>query len=117
MDKKKIASAVAVGVALGAPLTSFAQVKTVSGVVKLFDTVFNIVQYLFWVIAGIFIIYAAFKYLTAQGDPEKVGVARQMVIYAVIAIAIALLAMVMDDIIENFLGGGAFTETGSGIRP
>jgi heme/copper-type cytochrome/quinol oxidase subunit 2 len=104
---KKLASAVAVGVALATPLIGFAQgspPQTVSSVVNLFNKALGILQAVFWIVASIFIIIAAFKYLSAQGDPEKVGTARQMVIYAVIAIAIALLALVIDNIVADFLG-------------
>ncbi|MDP3974966.1 MAG: hypothetical protein Q8P88_01610 [Candidatus Jorgensenbacteria bacterium] len=104
MNNKKIVSAVAVGVALATPLIGFAQPQTVRGVTDLLNDALAIVQYVFFVVAAIMIIIAAFKYLTAQGDPEKVGVARQMVIYAVIAIAVALLALVVGAIAANFLG-------------
>lgn len=39
-------------------------------------------------VAIIFIIMAAFNYLTAGGDSEKVGKAHNMVIYAVVALAV-----------------------------
>lgn len=102
---KKIVSAVAVGVALATPLIGFAQPTDVGGVLNLIDNVLAILQYVFYVVAAIFIIIAAFKYLTAQGDPEKVGTARQMVIYAVIAIAVAILSTVIDNIVADFLSG------------
>lgn len=104
MNSKKIVSAVAVGVAFATPLISFAQPKDVQGVIGLFNSALGILQTVFYIVAAIFIIIAAFKYLTAQGDPEKVGEARQMVIYAVIAIAVALLALVIDNIVGSFIG-------------
>jgi len=50
------------------------------------------IQTIFFIIATIFIILAAFKYLTAQGDEEKIRIAKQMIMYAVAAIVIALVA-------------------------
>lgn len=43
-------------------------------------------------IAVIMIIVGGFKFIFAQGDPEKVKGARQMIIYAFIGLAIILLA-------------------------
>ncbi|MBI2278747.1 MAG: hypothetical protein HYU81_01640 [Candidatus Brennerbacteria bacterium] len=110
MNNKKVVSAIAIGVALATPLIGFAQPTTVSGVTNLINKALGIIQYVFFIVAAIFIIVAAFKYLTAQGDPEKVGAARQMVIYAVIGIAVALLALVIDNIAADFLGTSAPAE-------
>lgn len=114
MYRKKIASAIAVGVALVTPLIGLAQTPvtptgptSVREVVALFAKALGVIQVVFFIVAAIFIIIAAFKYLTAQGDPEKAGEARQMLIYAIIAIAVALLTFVIDEIIGNFLGTGA----------
>ena len=43
-------------------------------------------------VAVIAIIYAGFSFITAQGDPAKVGTARTMLLYAVVGIIVALLA-------------------------
>lgn len=111
MNNKKIVSAVAVGVALATPLIGLAQPKDVRSIVQLFRDALAIIQTVFFIVAAIMIIIAAFKYLTAQGDPEKAGEARQMVIYAVIAIAVALLALVIGQIVASFLGSGASAPT------
>jgi hypothetical protein len=50
-----------------------------------------------------FIIFAAFSYLTAGGDPEQVSKAKSRIIYAAVAIAVALLAVGFEVIIRNFL--------------
>lgn len=79
---------------------------TVSGAV---DVIRNIVQWvyiIFFIIAVLFIILAAFTYLTAQGDEEKVKKAKDQIIYAVVAIVVALLAVSFDQIISNFLSTG-----------
>lgn len=98
----------AVGVALVVPLIGFAQTtqvpKDVAGVYDVLAQIFRIIYYVFFLVAAIVIIIAAFKYLTAAGDPEKVGAARQMVIYAVIAIAIALVAVAITQVVANFFG-------------
>ena len=43
-------------------------------------------------IAVIFILYSAFLYLTSGGDEEKVKKAKSYLVYAIIAVAIGLLA-------------------------
>jgi len=104
MNGKKIAAVVVIGLATVTPLLALAQpLQSVDDFVGVMRYVATTIQTLFWIVAAIFIIWAAFKYLTAQGDPEKVGTARQMLIYAVIAIAIALLATVIDNIVEDLL--------------
>jgi len=66
-------------------------------------------QAFFFVIAAIFVIIAAFTYLTSGGDEDKVKRAKTELIYAVIAIVVALLAFVVVAIMRNFLGGGTAT--------
>lgn len=63
------------------------------------------------ILAVIFILIAAFRYLTAAGDPEKVKKANHSLIYAAIAIAVALLSRAVAPLIANFLG------TSTGITP
>lgn len=55
---------------------------------RLIDYFFTILL----VLAVVMILWAAFKYLTAGGDEEKVGKAHQILLWAVIAIAVALLS-------------------------
>lgn len=65
----------------------------------------------FFILAIIFILVAAFKYLTAVGQPEKIKTAHTMLIWAIVAIAVALLSVAAAQIMQTFLkpggGGGA----------
>ena len=61
----------------------------------------------FFIFAVIFILVAAFHYLTAAGEPEKIKTAHKMLIWAAVAIAIALIAVGATQIIKSFLGGGS----------
>ena len=73
---------------------------------KIFDILAKIVQYaytVFFIVAIIFIIIAAFNFLTAQGDPEKIKGARAQILWAVVAIAIALISVGAAQIIQTFL--------------
>jgi hypothetical protein len=60
---------------------------------------------IFWILAVAFIIWAAFTYLTAGGNEERVSTAKKRLVYALIAAAIALLAVGIDIIVENLLLG------------
>ena len=56
------------------------------------------------IVAVIFIFLAAFSYMTAAGDPEKMGKAKSKLIYAIIAIVIALVAKGVQLILRDVLG-------------
>lgn len=57
----------------------------------------------FFIVAIIFIIIAAFSFLTAKGDPEAIKKARDQILWAVVAIAIALISVAAATIINTFI--------------
>jgi hypothetical protein len=57
----------------------------------------------FFVIAVFFFLWAAFIYLRAGGNPEKVEEARKRLIYGIIAVVVALLAGSIPAIVRNLL--------------
>ena len=57
----------------------------------------------FFIVAVIYIIFAAFTYLTAGDQAEKIKSAHKQLMYAAIAIAIALISGGAAKIIEAFL--------------
>lgn len=66
-------------------------------------TIFNLLFALLLVLAVVFVLFAAFKYLTAAGDPEKVKSANHQIMYAAIAIVIALVARAVPGLVCQFL--------------
>ena len=107
-------------VALVAPVVALAQgavgspptvapivtgVTTLSGVGQTLCGITNWLFYFLIIIAVIFIIIAAFKYLTAAGDPEKVKAASHMLLYAAIAIVVGIIAKAVPSLIGSVLGG------------
>lgn len=58
------------------------------------------------VLTVVFVLVAAYKYLTAAGDPEKVKSASHMLIYAAVAIVVALFARGLPLIIGSLFSGG-----------
>ena len=81
-------------------------VGRISTVGSLVDTVRFVVRWvyiIFFIVAVLMILSAAFTYLTAAGNEEKVKKARDMIIYAAVAVAVALLAVGFEQIIRTFL--------------
>ena len=83
-----------------------ANVGSLDDVLSVLCSVFTWAFYFLIVLAVIFVIVAAFKYLTAAGDPEKVKAAGSTLLYAAIAIGVALLARAVPLIVGNFLQAG-----------
>jgi len=68
----------------------------------------NIVDWLFTIlliVAAIFIIIAAFNFITASGDPDKIATARNFVLYALIGIAVAVAARGLVAFIRMIIEG------------
>jgi hypothetical protein len=119
MNKKLIASFVLIAAVAMAFMPVFAGAQLPPGTepsvsanrfqslegVKLFirDVVLGTLKWAFWILAAIMILYAAFIYLTAGGDPDKVKKASHMLLYAAIAMAVALLATVLPNLVASIV--------------
>ena len=79
------------------PITGFRDI------VNLFTKAARWLYTIFFIVATMYILFAAYTYLTAGGDSTKVEKATKMIKNAVIAIVIALLASGVALIINNFL--------------
>ncbi len=80
---------------------------SISNPQQIFDILAKIVRYtytIFFIVAILFILIAAFNFLTAQGDPEKIKGARAQILWACVAIAIALISVGAAQIIKTFIG-------------
>lgn len=101
---KKLAIRTAAALTGLMPATAFAQADVPTGapepislsgpedVVAILDNIAGWLFTIFFVLAVVFFIYAAFLYLTAAGNEDRVGKARNTLIYGIIAIVVALLA-------------------------
>jgi heme/copper-type cytochrome/quinol oxidase subunit 2 len=81
------------------PMVSFGQEdilpegpQTGAEIVTIINTISNWIFTIFLAVAVIFIIMAAIKFLTSGGDPGKVQSARDSLLYALIGVAVAVLA-------------------------
>ena len=94
------------------PFVAFAQtaptaptvIQSYGDVVRVINTIGNWMFGLLLALAAIFITYAAFLYLTAAGDEKKVGTAKDIIIYAIVAIVVAILAKGIIIVVQSLLG-------------
>lgn len=86
-----------------------ANIFDLQSVLNILCQVFAWAFYFLIVLAVIFVLIAAFKYLTAAGEPEKVKEAGTMLLYTAVAIGVALLARAIPLVIGSFLGAGGVT--------
>lgn len=110
---KVVAVFAAALVLAGIPLVIMAQGGPPDPVIRDFGTLYNVllrirdwIFSLLIILAVIFILYAAFLYLTAAGDSEKVSKANKTLLYAAIAIAVALLSRALFPLVASILGTG-----------
>ncbi len=82
-------------------------VKSTGDILNLIGDVVGYVYTVFFIVAVLFIIFAAFNYLTGGDAPEKIKSAHSQLIYAAIAIAVALLAVTAQVIVGNFIKGNS----------
>jgi hypothetical protein len=110
MNKFLKVSWIATAASAALPVLALAQTLPPSPAVDIggvWTLVCRIFGYLFYalVLATIFfVILAAFKYLTASGDPEKVKAASHQLLYAAIAIIVGILARVLPGIAASLVG-------------
>jgi len=71
--------------------------------VTLLETITDWFFTILMVVAVIFIILAAWTFLTAGGNPDSVTRARQMLVYALIGVAVAVLAKGLPILVQTLL--------------
>ena len=70
-----------------------------------FTTIASWTFAIFMGVAVIVLIYSAFMFLTSGGDPNKISTARKTLVWAIVAIAIAILAGGIPYLVQGFLSG------------
>jgi len=71
------------------------------------SVIYNVMNYLFTIlliVAAIFIIIAAFMFVTASGDPDKTKTARNFVLYALIGVLVAFGARGLVELVRAIAG-------------
>lgn len=75
-----------------------------TGVLTAVDTIANWMFNGFLIIAVIFILVAAFHFLTSSGNTEKTSAAKKMLLYAIIAVVIAVSAKGIVKVAAKLVG-------------
>ena len=55
--------------------------------------------------AIVFVILAAFQFLSGGGDPQQIVQARQKLIWAAVAVIVATLSRAIPTVVNNIVGG------------
>lgn len=77
------------------------------GVICLVDSIMTFTDWIFYIlllIAVIMIILGGFVFMTAAGSPEKASKGRNILVYAVIGIVIAILAKLVPVVVRYIVG-------------
>ena len=78
-------------------------VDSISDVERVLNKIVTYAQTFFYIVATLFIILAAFSYLTASGDETKIKNAKNKILYALVAIAIAVVAGGVVSLVQSFV--------------
>ncbi len=111
MNKKLIASsAITLLLAMPAVMLAFNPGNIPNAVPTLdINSLVDILFSILWPIAVAFFIVmfilAAFRFATAQGNPEQITAARQFLIWGIVGVIVALLAFSIPFVVRNTLGG------------
>ncbi len=113
--KKALVSLTLIGLLI-VPALILAQVEIAPGVVEAKEyevccgpnsIIYRLMNYLFsilLIVAAIFIIIAAFMFVTASGDPDKTKTARNFVLYALIGVLVAFGAKGLVSLVGTIAG-------------
>ncbi|MBI2451165.1 MAG: hypothetical protein HYV52_02400 [Parcubacteria group bacterium] len=97
------------------PLTALAAVTTTfttptaADPFAIIKNISNVLIAFIFAISVIVILYAAFLYVTAGGDPEATNKARTILIYGIVGIAVAALSFGLSSYVIQFFGAPAGT--------
>jgi hypothetical protein len=85
------------------PIVETTGPTTISGWVDVLLTVVKWIYTILFIVAVLFILLAAFNFITSKGDQTKVGKAKGQLLYAVIGIAVGLLSYGVVTLLRNSL--------------
>jgi hypothetical protein len=103
-------TAIAIGIfavlllALGMPQFALAQpIRSIADLIGFLNYLARFAFTIFLIIAVIMYIYAAYLFLTATGEEQKLRQAKLTLIWGIVAMAVAILAFSARTLIEAFL--------------
>jgi len=114
--KSSLLKIAATATVYGAPLLAFAQpesstinvpssgITTVGGFISIFTGLINWFFYIVLLVAVVFFIYAGFVFITSSGDETKTTQAKNMILWAVVGVGVALLASAFIYLAQGITG-------------
>lgn len=91
------------------PQTPPAPITTMAGVTGVICVAINWIFTFLIILTVVFVLVAAFKYLTSGGDPEKAKSAQHTLLYAIIAVVVAIIAKGVPSIVGSYFGVAALS--------
>lgn len=85
------------------PTSPLTIINSETALIDLIDRIGQIIFLVLMSLAAIFLVVAGFFFMTAGGNPENVNKARQMLINALIGVAIGLASKGLISLVENIL--------------
>ena len=76
---------------------------TATGLLAIINKIFTILFIFLITISSFALLYAAFLYVTSEGEEEKINTAKKIIIYAVVALIIAALAWGAPRAVQSFI--------------
>ncbi|MBI1975020.1 MAG: hypothetical protein HYS57_01515 [Parcubacteria group bacterium] len=80
-------------------------VTTFEGLVSMIGYIANVIFTVLLALAVVFILMAAFYYLTAMGAEDKLKKAQSVLVWAAVAVAVALLAKAIPLVVRSIVAG------------
>jgi len=77
------------------------------GVCCMLNTIYVVTNWVFYImtlVAVLMIVFGGFTYITAAGDPTKAGKGKSILTYAIIGLAIALIAKLVPSLVKFIIG-------------
>ena len=77
------------------------------GICCLLQSLYTVTDWMFYILTVLvvfMVIWGGFLNITAAGDPEKASKGRKVLVYAVIGLAIALLAKIVPSVVKFIVG-------------
>lgn len=114
---KKIPAVLAVTSSLATPLVALAQSapQDACGVIRLFQSFAGYFATVVFILSVLTLLYAAFLFITGSGSEEGTTKAKTFLIYALIGIAVGLLAQNGVAIVKSITGSATVTQCGIGF--
>ena len=98
-----IAAAVLVPAAVAFAAAPIPNISNYSDVIRVVNTASDWLYGILLSLAVLFVIYAAYRFLNAAGDPKALETAKMQILYAIIAVVVAVLAKTLIGLVSNFM--------------